>query len=186
MDTAEARGIHRRTTFEVTSSLRLRFEARVNRRGPQECWPWLGSMRNGYGAIKHEHGVLGTHVVAFVIANGAVPDGLIVTHSCDNRACCNPSHLKAGTFADNVVEMNERRRITAPRGEETHNAKLTDELVRLIWAFRASGMSRYKIASALGINEWTVKGVLGRKTWRHVTPPTSQESADMVARFQER
>jgi hypothetical protein len=168
MDTAEARGIHRRTTFEVTPSLRLRFEARVNRRGPQECWPWIGSQRNGYGAIKHGDKVLGTHVVAFVIANGPILEGRIVTHDCDNRTCCNPAHLTSGTPESNVAEMNQRRRAPLPCGENKGNAKLNAETVASIFTMHRSGMSRRKIAAAVGVHDSTVRGIIERRRWQHV------------------
>jgi hypothetical protein len=178
----EPRGIHRRIAFEVTGDLRLRFMARVSRRGADDCWPWSGAMRNGYGAIKHHGNVLGTHVVAFVIEHGAIPEGMIVTHNCDNRICCNPAHLKAGTFSDNVQEMNARRRIPAPCGEAIRKAKLTDDSVRFVFSLRRKGVSRRKIANMLGCDESTIRSVVERKTWRHVEEPSESECEEILSR----
>jgi hypothetical protein len=81
-----ARGIHRRVSFSPDAHLRKRFDAKFVKRSESECWPWIGGMRNGYGAIKHGRHTLGAHVVAHVIAGGRFPaEGEIVCHTCDNR-----------------------------------------------------------------------------------------------------
>lgn len=38
--------------------------------------------------------------------NGPIPDGALVLHSCDTRACFAIEHLRLGTHLDN---MNDRR-----------------------------------------------------------------------------
>lgn len=168
-----ARGIHRRIEFEVTTSLRSRFETGVVKGEPHECWPWRGALRNGYGAIKHCRRVLQTHVVSFVLANGPVPPGCIVTHSCDNRVCCNPSHLSAGTCKSNVAEMFERLPVRTPAGERSPNAVLTETLVVLIKAFdSATGLSVSEIAklfaAAKAVSESQIKQSIGRSKGRFV------------------
>lgn len=181
MDTViEPRGIHRRTVFEVTESLRLRFEPRVLRLGPDDCWPWMGAMRNGYGCIKHDKQCLGSHVVAFVIAYGPVPEGKLVTHDCDNRPCCNPKHLKAGTFTSNVVEMFDRRRVAKILGAAAWNAKLDEGDVRLIHALRIGGYSYQRIANILGYAKSTVKNAGQQRTWKHIAKPTSDEATVII------
>ena len=53
---------------------------------------------------------LSAHVAAFMNAWGPVPKGMIVRHTCDNRACINPMHLQIGTHADNMRDMATRGR----------------------------------------------------------------------------
>jgi len=77
-----------------------------------ECWPYTGTTdRFGYGQM-----TLGkkysfqAHRVAFELANGPIPDGLIVRHKCDNPPCCNPAHLELGTHYDNAQDKVSRGR----------------------------------------------------------------------------
>lgn len=182
MATAEARGIHRRREFEITPSLTLRMERGVDRREPEQCWPWKAALRNGYGAIKHEKVILSAHVVAFRIAKGEIPDGMLVTHSCDNRQCCNPDHLFAGTVTQNNVEMQERRKICMIRGEQIPWSILTESIVRSILALKvAEKLGERRIARRLGLKHSTVKNVVYRKTWKHVPCPTAEEALAIVA-----
>lgn len=97
----------------ATPERQRRFWARVDKRGPDECWPWVGPTdRVGYGAycfISHE-GPIPAHRIAYGLANGGIPDGLHVLHKCDNRPCCNPAHLYTGTHTDNMADMRMRGR----------------------------------------------------------------------------
>lgn len=173
----QPRGIHRRTRFDVTPPLRVRFWRRVDQRRAEDCWRWTGAERNGYGAIKHQGKVLGSHVVAYVLTYGHVPDGMLVLHICDNRLCCNPAHLYAGDFVDNVRDMYARHETAATRGQECWNAVLNEETVRAALALRkVYGWSRRRIAEALSVSEGAIKGVISRRTWRHVKEPTAQEA----------
>lgn len=165
-------GIHRRTAFVVTESLIARFEKKVLKGESNECWPWTAGKRGGYGAIKHDGKVLGSHVVAFAIANGFVPSQrMIVRHTCDNSRCCNPSHLEVGTFADNVRDMDSRgrRRSQPRRGVMASNAKLTEQDVREIRArylFRRLGYGR--LGKLYGVSDSVIEAIIKRKMWAHV------------------
>jgi hypothetical protein len=182
-----ARGIHRRIIFDVTDALRSRFAARVLRQGHDDCWPWLGAIRNGYGCIKHQKRVLSSHVVAWSIANNRQPAaGKLILHTCDNRICCNPSHLYEGTAQNNVRDMDVRRAIARPRGEDLPSSVLTEEHVRLILSLRICLRYGYRrLSKILNLNEWLIDSVFRRKTWRHVSTPTTQEAARIVAAFRQ-
>lgn len=102
--------VSRRLTPEKIAA----FLAQVAVGDPDECWEWQGSRSNlGYGAVAVRgtgYGPTGAHRVAYGIANGGIPDGMYVCHSCDNPPCCNPNHLFVGTHRDNMRDMDEKGR----------------------------------------------------------------------------
>lgn len=91
---------------------------------PSGCWRFLGCCNeHGYGVVgadgKRGQKVL-THRAVFEFFVGPIPQGLHVLHSCDNPPCCNPSHLRAGTHADNMRDKAERGRVVVPSKFKTH------------------------------------------------------------------
>jgi hypothetical protein len=103
---------------------------KIDRRGDDECWPWMAASSNGYGRI----GLVGGHDCPTALAtrivyqecNGPLSDDEKVRHTCDNPPCCNPRHLLKGSQADNIADCKSRGR---SRG---HPPRLTDEEIDLI------------------------------------------------------
>jgi hypothetical protein len=181
----EPQGIHRRIAFEVTPDLVARFNAKVTRGEPTECWNWAGALRNGYGAIKHRGHVLGSHVVAYRIAKGEVAADQCVKHSCDNRMCCNPDHLTAGTYGENVREMFDRRSVNTSQGIKSYCAVLNDEIVALARALNmVRGYGCGSLSRVIDRNKNTLKGVICNYTWKHLPWPTREEAERIVAEFE--
>ena len=179
---AIARGINRRTEFTIDDSLIHRFKARILVGSVAECWPWLGAVRNGYGAIKHCRKILGAHVVAWAIAQKRMPQpGYLICHTCDNRVCCNPSHLYEGTAADNVRDADHRRSIARAHGQQCYNAILNSDIVELILALHVcKGWGYLRISHVLQVSQWAVKSVVSRKSWRRVPMPSEDRAAELV------
>lgn len=154
----------------MRSTLSDRFFASFVRGEPSDCWPWLRAInRLGYGTIgrgpgRHDR----AHRVSYELHVGPIPQGLHVLHSCDNRACVNPAHLRVGTHADNMRDMKERGRQNAARGERAGLAKLTAEQVLAIRARRAAGERQIALAREYGIDKTQVWNIVTRKVWKHV------------------
>lgn len=89
-----------------------RFWEKVDKRGPDECWPWTAA-RSGqylYGRLGRDGRVTRAHRVAYELAVGPIPEGMQVMHICDNPPCCNPAHLGLGTNLENHRQKAERGR----------------------------------------------------------------------------
>ncbi|MFZ9715826.1 MAG: HNH endonuclease signature motif containing protein [Ilumatobacteraceae bacterium] len=75
------------------------------------CWLWGGALTShGYGSIKFLQRRWGTHRLSYTVFKGSIPDGLMVCHSCDVRACVNPDHLWLGTNLDNQRDSESKGR----------------------------------------------------------------------------
>jgi len=135
--------------------------------GNNACWPWTRTLnRAGYGQVRYGHkNKVGAHRVAWELSNGTpVPDGLEVLHSCDQPACCNPSHLRPGTKPDNVRDRVSRGR--SARGERHGKTVITLDQANEVKRLRTEGRSYREISELTGIKKATVADICGGRTWK--------------------
>lgn len=126
-----------------------RFWARVDRSGGEDaCWPWQRHrLPKGYGTFTSRDGVGSAlaHRIAYELARGPIPDGLMVMHACDHPPCCNPRHLSLGTASDNMRDASSKGRV---RG--TFPRKYSAQMIADIRVRRARGETIDGIARAVG------------------------------------
>ena len=153
------------------------------KRTPDSCWEWQGGITShGFGNVQIRGRQLRVHRLAHAFANGAIPERLLVIHSCDNRACCRPSHLRLGTHDDNMHDMSIRGRavgweyVPVRRGEANNKAKLTALQVGEIRSVRRKyagtrapkGERVVDLAVRYGVSIAAISKVARAETWRHV------------------
>jgi len=152
----------------MNKDIEIRFWAKVDKAGPDECWLWTASLcGTGYGQFWVGGRMLKAHRVAYEMVNGPIPagggpHGTCVLHRCDNPLCCNPRHLTAGTQAENIADMKAKGRHAHG---ETSYAKLTVEQVLEIR--RDTRVSRV-IAADYGVGQQLVSMIKRRQRWSHV------------------
>jgi len=148
-----------------------RFFARTTR-GASGCLEWQGAKNaHGYGRVmcdgKHQR----AHRVAWVLANGAIPDGLGVLHKCDRPACCLVDHLFLGTPADNAHDRDAKGRRQPARGARNGLAKLTDSDVleiRRVYVRGAREFGQHALARRFGVHHTLIGFIVRREIWAHI------------------
>jgi hypothetical protein len=133
--------------------------------GDSECWPWLGRLTpGGYGKLPNRLKAEQAHRVAFRLFNGFDAPKMVL-HSCDNRPCCNPGHLREGSHQDNMDDMVSRGRSCDRRGERNTQAKLTGSSVAAIRASLAAGTTQRALAAEYGVSRGTIGMIATGMRW---------------------
>jgi len=127
------------------------------------CWPWAGKLSpEGYGRPKGD-----AHRIAWELTHGKIPKGKCVLHRCDNRPCCNPSHLFLGTRKENNADRDRKGRLA--RGTRIGTSKLTERDVMELRAEYAKGNTTHReLAAKRGLDHTTVGDILRGTRWQHV------------------
>ncbi len=149
-----------------------RFNAKVSV-GPG-CWEWQGFRHaaTGYGRWHptKRGPSYGTHRVAWELAYGPIPDGLLVCHHCDNRACVRPEHLFLGTHLDNNRDAQRKgrlRNVSVP-GSGNVQAKLTEAVVLESRRRCAVGEPIRALAREYSVSRNTLRRAIRGEKWAHV------------------
>lgn len=132
------------------------------------CYLWRYSTSAGYGALKTVEGRVKLHRYVCEIEHGKPEVGQLCLHSCDNRACINPDHLRWGTYKDNWDDAKSRNRHT--HGELNGHSKLKAIDIKAIYEMRNAGMTLQAIANNFKVTRQAIWFVLQGKTWKESQP----------------
>jgi len=95
------------------------------------CWLWRGGTdRLGYGSVYADGRTRSAHRVAYELAFGSIPAGLVLDHLCRVPRCVNPLHLEPVTVRENLlrgVSPTILAHVTKRCIKEGHDLRLTAE-----------------------------------------------------------
>lgn len=152
-----------------------RFSEKVEIRGGEQCWPWLASKNKyGYGRFRMGSKKTTAHRASYLLFNGPIEGDSYILHSCDNRWCVNPDHLRTGTAADNSSDMSVRGRSCkgkpvvgrrSYKGEDSPVSKISheDALKILVDPRRHAD-----IAEQYGVTKGAISHLKRGFTWSHL------------------
>jgi hypothetical protein len=171
--TTDAHGRAHHGDMDLTPLELRRFWRHVEK--TDDCWWWRATQTvSGYGRPMLRRWLWTAHRLSWVIANGPIPDGLSVCHTCDNRLCVNPAHLWLGTNGDNNRDCHAKKRSAYHRGTlryprlsgEAHpRHKLALNEVRAIRSAYANGVDALTLAGQYGVSRNQIYLIGKGKAW---------------------
>lgn len=163
-------GIHRMTKKYTEAEAIANFHAGsvVNEETPDKCLEWQRGLSDGYGRLSWNGKHMLTHRLAFQLHHGRpITEGMCILHSCDNRKCCKPSHLREGTNKENVDDKMSRDRMVSTKGEANGRAKLTLVQVAEIKVKYSSGKyTQVSIGAEYGVGQYAISSIILNRTWK--------------------
>lgn len=183
-----------RNEIKLTTAQEANFWAKVDKNGPTmphmntPCWIWTaGKTANGYGSFRIGRMSMGSHRVAWAIANGPIPHdgsyhGGCILHRCDNQSCCRFDHLFTGTHLDNIKDMNAKGRQSkgvfhyshlcpgrVAHGEVHVCAKLTaTQVIEIRQRYVKGTILQRQLAAEFGVSDSCIRSIFRRKSWKHI------------------
>ena len=145
----------------LAPSVQERFDNHTRPARGSDCILWCGCiLQSGYGQISMKKFKMRAHVYSYIRANGPVPKGAVIRHTCDIRNCVNHRHLVAGTQKDNKRDSIERGRHA--RHSSHGRAKLTPSQVEEI---RNSVGRQVDIGKRFGVGQSQVGRIKRGEHW---------------------
>lgn len=138
------------------------FWSKVDRRGPDECWPWKACVVRRYGQLTYKNKRYRSNRLAWFLTTGKEAGSLLMCHTCDNTLCVNPKHLFLGTDKDNQEDC-------ARKGRKL--SKLNPAIVVILRCECIPGNSEFgysALARKYGVNPGAIWQAVNGTRWKHV------------------
>jgi hypothetical protein len=129
-------------------------------------WPFRAEV-SGYGAIHIDGRRRRAPRYICELAHGKPPaEKMECAHTCGERMCCNPRHLRWATRIENERDKILHGRTN--RGERNGQAKLTHQSVQQMRALRETGETFKSIAKQFGVSTGAAHRTISGAHWKHV------------------
>lgn len=126
---------------------------KIDKKGTRDCWFYTGGTFSGrYGRFSIKGASKLAHRVVYELVVGEIPPDQYVMHKCNNKLCCNPSHLTIGSNSEN-------QRHASSSGA---------------WPVGASGIRGVSFVKKRGY--WRAQGYLGGKVSNLYTGPSKEKA----------
>jgi hypothetical protein len=148
------------------------------------CWEWTGILdENGYGKGSLL-GIRRAHRSTYVEAFGKLPKKKpCVLHKCDNRKCCRPLHLFAGTKTSNNKDCKDKDRLSRgkkhslavkknrpyQKGDKGSHVILSNANAQSIRIkYKQGNVTQKELGLLYGVTEQAIAHVIHRRTFVEV------------------
>lgn len=134
----------------VNTTARLLRLIEQSRRGPDECWPWAGSISaEGYGRIYMGKGYHPqAHRIVYQVLVGPVP-GKSLWRTCDELTCVNPAHMSQ-------TSLGSAKKLSSPSVAEIREK------------YASGSYTQNELAEEHSIAQGTVSNIINHKTWTSI------------------
>lgn len=152
------------------NEMETRFWAKV-RKGP-ECWDWTSVQgRGGYGRMSVNGRYKAAHRIAWELTFGAIKEGDLLDHTCHNKACVKPAHLRPATHKQNAENVRGAARhsstgllgVTYSKRRGKYEARVGHNGIRMFAGYHATPEEAAEAAKQLRLSLFTHND-LDRKT----------------------
>lgn len=145
----------------VTDECVARFYSKTRYNRKTKCLEWTAGKNGGYGNFSYKDvAYLAHRFSAHIHGIKLTKKDWVVAHSCDNKICVNPAHLKATTPKGNCLDRDIR--LGPPK------SKLSALSVKSIRAHSLEGHKNGAIGKRFNVTTKVIRNIVQGKTWRFI------------------